>query len=398
MLGNHFQGGDKMNGEIYLDNGATTKPYDEVVDEMIEMLNTYYGNPSSLHTKGIEAENAINHTRKVIAGALEVRIDEIFFTSGGTEANNIAVQGCALANRKKGNHIIVSSIEHPSILNTYKHLEQDGYSVSYIDVDDKGIIDLNHFEREVRKETILVSIMHVNNEVGSIQPIASVKKVLQAKGCDAIYHVDAIQSFGKVYLNPKQIGIDVLTLSAHKLHGPKGVGAIYVKKGTHIRPIIFGGSQELDIRSGTENVAGIVGFGKAVEITFRNFEQNICKMRSLRDMLKKGIIQEIEDIIIHSAHDEESAPHILNISFVGIKAEVLLHALEANNIFVSTGSACSSNKPSPSHVLKAMKVSKVCIEGAIRFSVSTFNTPAEITYCIEQVAANVKQLRKYMRR
>ncbi|MBZ4647616.1 MAG: cysteine desulfurase [Petroclostridium sp.] len=387
-----------MQKEIYLDNSATTKPYIEVVDAMVETLTDNYGNPSSLHIKGINAERAIKKSREIIARALDVKSSELFFTSGGTESNNIAIRGIAAANKKRGNHLITSVIEHPSVLNTFKYLEEEGFRVSYIQVDKNGIIDLGQLEKAICNDTILVSIMHVNNEVGTIQPIKEVRDILDLKQSKAIFHVDAIQSFGKISFTPKQFGIDLLSVSAHKIHGPKGVGALFIKKGVLIKPIVYGGNQELNMRSGTENVPGIIGFGKSVELTFQNLNNAISTMNELKETLKKKIIEKIDKIIINGQVAGKNAPHILNVSFPGIRAEVLLHALEDKGIFVSTGSACSSNKPSPSHVLTAMGVERECIEGAIRFSVSAFNTLEDIEYCVEQLSTIIQQLRKYTRR
>ncbi|WHH59396.1 cysteine desulfurase family protein [Petroclostridium sp. X23] len=387
-----------MQKEVYLDNSATTKPYTEVVEAMVEMLTENYGNPSSLHIKGIHAERAVKKARQNIANALEVKSSEIIFTSGGTESNNIAIRGIAAASKKKGNHLITSVIEHPSVLNTYKYMEEMGYRVSYIQIDRDGIIDMKQLENELGDDTILVSIMHVNNEVGTIQPIKEIRDVLSIKKSQAAFHVDAIQSFGKIPFTPEEFGIDMLSVSAHKIHGPKGIGALYIKKGLLIKPIIYGGNQETGIRSGTENVPGMIGFGKAAEQTFANLKENISMMKRLKNKLKELISMSVDNIVINGTNDEKSAPHILNVSFPGVRAEVLLHALESKGIFVSTGSACSSNKPSPSHVLTAMGTSRECIEGAIRFSISTFNSIEDIEYCAEQLATIIKQLRKYMRR
>jgi len=384
--------------EVYLDNSATTKPYRQVVDSMVEMLTENYGNPSSLHLKGIYAERSIKKAREVISKALSVESSELFFTSGGTESNNIAIRGSVQANRRKGSHLITSSIEHPSVLNTFKALEQEGFKVSYIPVDKKGIIDLEALENEICEDTILISLMHINNEIGTIQPIHEVRSIIEKKGSKAIFHVDAVQSFGKILFTPEKYGIDLLSISAHKLHGPKGAGALYIRKGAMIKPIVFGGNQESNIRSGTENVPGIVGFGKAVELTFEKIDENIHHMRILKEQLKARILNSIENVFVNGENDMNSAPHILNVSFPGVRAEVLLHALEDKGIFVSTGSACSSNKPSPSHVLTAIGSTKECIDSAIRFSFSEFNTMDDVEYCAEQLKNIVRQLRKYVRR
>lgn len=384
--------------EVYFDNSATTKPYREVVDAMVEMLTDHYGNPSSLHRMGIHAERAVKEAREIIAKALHVKSKEIFFTSGGTESNNIAIRGAVQANRKRGNHLITSAIEHPSVLNTFKALEEEGYRVSYIPVNKAGVIDLDRLNDELCEDTILVSLMHVNNEIGSIQPIHVIKDMILKKALNALFHVDAVQSFGKLSLLPEKCGIDLLSVSAHKIHGPKGIGALYIKKGTIVKPIVFGGHQEMNIRSGTENVPGIVGFGQAVRLAFQDMEQKVRHIQSIRAALKEKIVSGIKDIYVNGDSETNSAPHILNVSFFGVRAEVLLHALEDKGIFVSTGSACSSNKPSPSHVLQAIGSSKECIDSAIRFSFSEFNTMEEVEYCYNQLNSIVEQLRKYVRR
>ncbi len=387
-----------MDREIYLDNSATTKPYPEVIESMVEMLDDNYGNPSSLHKKGIQAEKAVKTARDIIAKTLDVKSNEIYFTSGGTEANNIAIRGYAKANSKKGNHLITSKIEHPSVLNTFEFLEREGYRVSYINVDSNGVVDIEQLKKEICEDTIFISVMHVNNEVGSVAPIQEIRRLMDLKQSQAILHVDAIQSFGKLLFTPERFGIDLLSISAHKLHGPKGVGALYIKKGIPIEPIMFGGSQELNMRSGTENVPGILGFGKAVEITFASIENHLLKINKLKEKLREEIEKSIDDVVINGQVEGKNAPHILNVSFKGLKSEVLLHALEAKGIYVSSGSACSSNKPAPSHVLTAMGVDKHCIEGAIRFSFSAANTEVEISDCVQELATIVKQLRRFRRR
>ncbi len=387
-----------MTKEIYLDNAATTKPYKEVVDIMTEVLNNNYGNPSSLHTKGLEAERAVKSSRRIIADSLKVNLNEIIFTSGGTEANNLGIIGFVNANKKKGNHLITSKIEHPSVLNTFKHLEEVGYKVSYIDVDSKGILNIEQLQSEINDNTILLSIMHVNNEVGTIQPIDEIKKIIDCKNSNISFHVDAVQSYGKVDFSPMEYDIDLLSLSSHKIHGPKGIGALYVKKGTKLRANSFGGAHESGLRSGTENVPGIIGLGKAVEVTFENFNHSISNIRYLKERLACGIKSLIDDITINCQLEDLSSPHILNVSFKGIKSEVLLHSLEAEGIFVSTGSACASKKSSPSHVLTAIGLDRASVEGAVRFSLSSFNNEQDIDICIEKLDTIVNTLRKFKRR
>ncbi len=384
--------------EIYIDNSATTKPHKEVIDIMATISLKDYANPSSLHIMGIEAEKHIKMTREIIAESLKVKPKEILFTSTGTESNNIAIIGAALANKRRGNHLITSVIEHPSVLNTFKFLEDSGFDVSYIPVNKEGIVNIEELKSAIKDETILISLMHVNNEIGSIQPIEKVRDILNEKKSKALYHVDAVQSYGKLIFNIRNLSIDLLSISSHKIHGPKGIGALYVKEGTLINPIIFGGNQEFGMRSGTENTSGIVGFGKAVEINFQSLKTNIKKIESLKNGFKKEIINNIEDTYINGLSNENTAPHILNISFPGIKSEVLLHALEDKKIYVSTGSACSSGRTRHSHVLSALGIPIDQIESAIRFSFSILNKEEEIKYVIEQLKIIVQDLRKYTRR
>ena len=384
--------------EAYFDNSATTKPREEVVETMLEALTIHYGNPSSLHRKGVAVEKLIKTSRRQVAKALGVKDEEMIFTSGGTESNNAAILGTIAAHQRRGNKIITSSIEHPSVLNVFKYLETKGYTVVYLDVDRQGKIDLLQLEQEIDENTILLSIMHVNNEVGTIQPIEVIRRILDKSKNKIIFHVDAIQSFGKVKLNPGKLGVDLLSISGHKIHGPKGIGALYVRKDLKLTPTTYGGGQEIGIRPGTENVPGILGLGTACALIEKQTDENIQKMASLKTRLKEGILSEIKDTMINGCQGDGSAPHILNISFLGIKAEVLLHMLEQDHIYVSTGSACSSKKSSHSHVLKAMGLSEQEIEGAIRFSFSYQNTIEEIDYGLDQLRKHVYDLRKIMKR
>ncbi len=387
-----------MNKEIYLDNAATTKPYDEVVETICEALKFNYGNPSSLHNKGVLAEKAIKNSRKIIADSLSVSLNEIIFTSGGTEANNLAIIGTINANKKNGNHIITSKIEHASVLNTFKHLQEQGFDVSYIDVDKKGVIDTEQLKKEIRQDTILVSIMHINNETGVIQPINLVGEIIKQSKSNSLFHVDAVQSYGKTKFFPKECGIDLLSISSHKIHGPKGVGGIYIRKGVKVLPNSFGGSHEGGIRSGTENLPGITGFAKAVEISFENLDKVVPVIKDLKNRLMEKIQSDIDEVVINSGLGDLGAPHILNVSFRGVKSEVVLHSLESEGIYVSSGSACSSKKTSPSHVLTAMGVERDIIEGAVRFSLSSFNSRQDIDICVEKLDTIIKKLRKFKRR
>jgi len=368
--------------EIYLDNSATTRPYDEVIEYMAEINRNMYGNPSSLHTKGIEAEKLIKKARETISESLGVSSREIYFTSGGTESINLAIRGFLEANPRLGNHVITTKIEHPATLEVCKYLEEKGYKVDYIGVDEKGVVNLNELEKKINDKTALISVMMVNNETGSIQPVDEIAAVRNARKSDAVIHVDAVQAYGKMQVYPYKQGIDMLSVSSHKIHGPKGTGALYVNKRLKIKPIIFGGGQESFLRSGTENVPGICGFGLAVEKTFESMEENRLKVEKLRtllcDMLKKE--EDVEHKIISP---ENGSPYIINISFPDIRAEVLLHHLEEKNIYVSTGSACSSRKRKLSHVLEAMSLKACDIEGAIRFSFSSFNTEEDIIHTVD---------------
>lgn len=381
---------------IYLDNSATTKQYNQVTTEMIRVFEEEFGNPSSLHRLGLNSEKTIKKARENVAQSLGVQEEEIIFTSGGTEADNMAILGVARSRRRKGNKIITSKVEHAAVLESCKRLEKEGFQVVYIDVDKLGIIDIKQLESEIDKDTILISIMHINNEVGAIQPIEEIYKLKEnyarENGTSILLHVDAVQSYGKLEL--KSINADLISISGHKVHGPKGVGALYVKKGIIIEPIILGGGQEKGIRSGTENVPAIAGFGVAAKKIFYEHAMTFEKLENIRNYFIEEISKNINDIKWNSNINEKSSPSIVNVSFTGLKGEVLLHFLEQEGIYVSTGSACSSNKKGQSHVLKAMNLKDNEIEGAIRFSFSEFNTKDEINITIEKLSAIVNRMRK----
>ncbi len=380
--------------EVYLDNSSTTKVINDVIESMINAMTVCYGNPSSLHRKGIEAEKIVTKAKETFAEIMQIKPSEIYFTSGGTESNNLAIKGVAYAKRRQGNHLITSCIEHPSVLEAFKQLEKEDFSVTYLSVDNKGCVNLEELQKAIKEETILVSIMYVNNEVGSIQSIEEIARIVSGKS-NAVFHVDAVQAFGKVPL-PKQLkGIHLLSLSAHKIYGPKGVGALFLRDGIRILPLFNGGGQEHGVRPGTENVPGIAGFSTAAKVVFKNFDEWTRHMRKLKEHLKDGILSEIPDTVLNGPVD--GAPHILNISFLGVKAEVLLHALEEHGIYVSTTSACMSKKATRSYVLKAMGKSPAEIESAIRFSFSPFLTNEDIDYTLKVLKAQVSQLRKYGR-
>jgi len=376
--------------EIYLDNSATTKPYKEVVDKMVYALTDQYANPSSVHRKGVLVEKEIKNARKEIAKYSGAKEKEIFFTSGGTESNNIIIRGIAYANHRSGKHLITTKIEHPSVLNTFKDLEKDGYEVTYLDIDKNGLISFEDFKNALREDTILVSIMHVNNEVGAIQPVDKIGRYLSKLKRKVYLHVDAVQSFGKIDFKPSKYNIDLMSVSGHKIHGPKGIGFVYVKENTKIKSIVTGGGQESSFRSGTENVPGIFGLSEAVRITMENLKDNIDKVNNLKEILLNEITSNIDDIKVNSSAD--GVCHILNVSFIGIKGEILLHYLEEDNIYVSTGSACSSKKKG-SHVLIEMGLANKEIEGAIRFSLSTMNKEEDIKKAVGIIKKKVEELR-----
>ncbi|NLK72994.1 MAG: cysteine desulfurase [Clostridiales bacterium] len=383
--------------QVYLDNSATTRPHKEVIDAMIGCYETHYGNASSLHRMGIQAEKMIKDARNSVGQSLNVSDSEIIFTSGGTESNNTAIFGAAEALKRTGNRIITSAIEHPAVLNVCKSLEQNGMDVKYLNVNDKGLIQLDALEEYFNEKTILISVMHVNNELGTIQPIEEIAKY--KKSCSKFYfHVDAVQSYGKMKISPKTIGIDLLSVSGHKLHGPKGIGALFIDKSIHIPPLLYGGLQEYGIRSGTENVPGIIGLGQAAAMAYNNLETDINNIKHVRSYLIQGIKEEIKDIRINSYEDDRCIPHILNISFMGIRGEVLLHMLEQAEIYVSTGSACSSKKKGLSHVLKAAGLSNSEIEGAVRFSFSKYNSIEEMDYVLDHLKKGINSIRKIMRK
>lgn len=376
--------------EIYLDNSATTKPYQEVVDKMVLALTTQYGNPSSIYKKGIEVEREIKEIRRNIARSLGAKETEIYFTSGGTECNNTIIRSVAKLNKKTKNHIISTVIEHPSVLNTLKDLEADGFEVTYLPVGKDGKISLEDLKNAIKKETILVSVMHVNNEIGTIQPIEEIGKYLKSLDEKVYFHVDGVQSYAKIKFRPSRYNIDFMSVSGHKLHGPKGIGFMYVKENNRIKPLLTGGGQEIGIRSGTENVPGIYGIGEAVRILNQDLEGTIDKVRGLRDLLKEEILANIDNVKINSP--EDGVCHVLNVSFRGVRGEVLLHYLEQKEIYVSTGSACSSKKKG-SHVLNAIGLTPDEIEGAIRFSLSDLNTKEEIMKTVEVLKESVSDLR-----
>lgn len=382
---------------VYLDNGATTKPYKEVVEEITAMMTEDFGNPSSMHKLGVAVEKKIKTSRRIIEKALGAEDKSIYFTSGGTEANNMAILGVARRHKRKGMHIITTVVEHPAVLSACKQLETEGFQVTYLPVDATGVISLESLKESIRKDTILIAVMHVNNESGRIQPIKEIGQYLKTVNPKPHFHVDAVQSFEKINFRVKNLNIDSMAISGHKVHGPKGIGALYLKKEAKITSLFYGGGQEGDVRPGTENVLGIVGFAKAVEITERKKNETIIRLNELKEMMYSEL-STIADIKINSCIDDSGAPHVLNMSFNGVRGEVLLHTLEMKNIFVSTGSACASNKnKSYSHVLEAMGLNTSEKEGAIRFSLTHTLEDSEVKYACEEVKKAVIELRSIIR-
>lgn len=373
---------------IYLDNAATTKPSQKAAEAMLMSVEEF-GNPSSLHGAGLRAEKLINGAKDNFAKALGVDKKNIYFTSGGTEANNLAILGAADVMKRRGNRVITSKIEHPSVIEAFKKLEKDGFDVVYVGVNRDGAVNLDEFSEALTDDTVLVSIMHTNNETGVIQPISDISRLTREKAKNCVIHCDCVQAFGKLSIKPEQLGVDAISISAHKIHGFKGCGALYTK--TRISPVIVGGEQQNEIRPGTENVGGILAFSAALsECTF-----DADEMRRKRTLMKNLLSEKLDNIVINGSCENNSGS-VLNVSFVGIKAEILLHSLERYEIYVSTGSACSSHKPQPSHVLTAMGASQKEIDGAIRISFSQNTTDSEIVYASEKIAEEVKNIRKYM--
>ena len=383
--------------EAYLDNSATTRAYPEVGDLVYKVMCQDYGNPSSMHRKGVDAEHYVKEAKETIAKVLKVNAKDIYFTSGGTESDNLALIGCARANRRAGNHLITTSIEHPAILNTMRYLEEEeGFRVTYLPVDASGRVNLEALKEALCPETILVSVMYVNNEVGTLQPIDEAVKIVKEYNSSILFHSDAVQGFGKYHIYPKRQKIDLLSASGHKIHGPKGSGFLYIKDKTKIHPLLNGGGQQRGMRSGTENVPAIAGLGVAAERIYTGFEEKIDRMYTLREHFIEEVTK-IPSVHVNGHTDRSNAPHIVSVSTEGVRAEVLLHALEDKEIYVSAGSACSSNKPSVSHTLKSIGLKPELLDATIRFSFCVETTEEEIDYAVKEMAALVPMLQKYTR-
>ena len=384
--------------EVYLDNSATTRTFPEVAELMSKIMCEDYGNPSSMHNKGVQAERYVRYGRETLAKILKVNEKEIYFTSGGTESDNLALIGCAMANYRAGKHLITTKIEHPAILQTMHYLEDQGFEVTYLSVDDKGQISLQELQNAMRKDTILVSIMHTNNEIGAVEPIAEAGRLIKSTNPSTLFHVDAVQGFGKYRIYPKRMGIDLLSVSGHKIHGPKGVGFLYIGEKVKIHNIIYGGGQQKNLRSGTENVPGIAGMAKAAEMLYNHLEEDAERLYSLKDYFCEGL-RKIPDIRINNPEGMEGAPHIVSLSVAGVRSEVLLHALEDKGIYVSAGSACSSNKPhvAGSATMKAIKLPEEFLDSTLRFSMSVYTTREELDYTLQVMYDIIPMLRKYTR-
>ncbi|WP_343209250.1 cysteine desulfurase family protein [Anaerolentibacter hominis] len=397
--------------EAYLDNAATTRTFASVRDIMVKTMDDDFGNPSSLHAKGVGAEKYVREAREIIAGSLKVAPKEIFFTSGGTESNNQALIGTAMANQRAGRHIISTNFEHASVYNTLGFLEDMGFEVTYVPVDSLGRVRMDEFLAAIREDTILISIMMVNNELGSVQDIPALSKAAKEKkrklkaasgkpnvSQSLIFHVDGIQAYGKYYIYPKRMGIDLLSVSAHKIHGPKGIGFLYIDEKVKIKPLIYGGGQQKGMRSGTENVPGIAGMGQAVKEMYAGHEDKINRLYDLKSRFIEGV-GKLTGTTVNAVGEDvrQTAPHVISVSFEGVRSEVLLHALEERGVYVSSGSACSSNHPSLSGTLHAIGVKKELLDSTLRFSLSVFNTEEEIDYALAVLSELLPVLRRFTR-
>ena len=379
--------------EIYLDNSATTPLYPEVIALMNRVQELTFGNPSAMHEKGIAAEKVIDAARRQAAHVLGVNDHEIVFTSGGTEANNLAICGSARRNRKRGNHLITTVFEHPSVLNCFRYLERESFTVTYLPVNHSGLIDLEMLQHEITPATTLVSIMHVNNEIGTVLPLAAIGQVIKAKNPRTLFHVDAVQSFAKLPLDPERWQTDLISCSSHKIHGPKGAGCLWIRKGTQLDPLFHGGGQEMGMRSGTENTTAIAGFGLAAQLSGSAQSDQAATMVALKNAFIKEIEKQGIAFSINGPNPENAAPQILSLAFSGFKAELLLHSLEEKNIYVSAGSACHSRHSEPSHVLKAIGLQDDLLAGSLRFSFSALNSLEDVTLAAHKTAETIRHLK-----
>lgn len=383
--------------EIYLDNGATTKVSTKVVEAVVNAMEVDFGNTSSLHYKGMAAENIIKEAREVIASNMGVDEQDVIFTSGGSESNNMAIKGACEAYKRNGKHIITTVMEHKAIVNPIKYIaEKEDYEVTYLSIKEDGSIDLDELAQAVREDTLLVSIMHVNNEVGAIQDLEKIAKVIKEKNPRTLFHSDGIQAFGKVPLHLKKWGVDLYSISAHKFHGPKGVGALYVKKNTRLVPLIHGGGHQRDFRSGTENTPGVAGMGAAAKEACNHMTEAGEKMRELKRYFFEELVKRVGDVTLNGPTIEKGAPHLLSIRIKNVRGEVLLHSLESEKIYISTGSACASNKPEEkSPTLNALGLDRVAIDECVRISFSKNNTKEEVDRALETFESIIPKLRLF---
>ena len=384
--------------EIYLDHSATTRVYPEVAERMVQIMTENYGNPSSMHGKGLDAEKALKGAAETLASLLKAETKELIFTSGGTESDNLAIIGLARAYERRGKHLITTSIEHPAVTNTMKYLESLGFEVTYLPVDPYGRVRESDFETAIREDTILASVMFVNNEIGAVEPVENLAKILHTKRPEAIFHTDAVQAFGKYRIYPKRMGIDAMSVSSHKIGGPKGMGLLYVKSGLKLEPISYGGGQQKGLRSGTENVPGIVGMAMAASMTCKDMERKNEELYAKREAFIK-VLTSIEGVYVNGAPGREAAPHIVSASFAGIdRVEVLLHALEAEGIYVSAGSACASNHPEISRTLLAIGLAPEFLQSTLRFSFGYETTAEELESAAEALKRLLPMLRRFQKR
>ncbi len=388
--------------EVYLDNSATTRVLPEAAELMTKIMCEDYGNPSSLHMKGVAAEQYLRYAHETFARLLKVNEKELVFTSGGTESDNMALIGCAFANRRKGSHLITTQIEHPAILQTMHYLEGENFRVTYLPVDQSGRISLKDLQNAMTQDTILVSVMHTNNEIGSLQPVAEAGDLIKRINPNTLFHVDAVQGFGKAKIYPKKMGIDLLSVSGHKIHGPKGVGLLYIGDKVKIQPILHGGGQQMNLRSGTDNVPGVAGMAKAAELLYAHYDEDMERLYRCKRHFMDGVRRidgvRINGLLPDSPDGEGTAPHIVSVSVSGVRSEVLLHALEEKGIYVSAGSACAARKPQPSATLRALGVEPWMLESTVRFSFSVYTTIEEIDYTLQTMYDKIPMLRKYTRR
>ena len=389
--------------EIYLDNSATTRAFPEVIELMGKVMSEDYGNPSSMHHMGVVAEDRLKDASKILSGILGCSEKNIYYTSGGTESDNIAILGAAKAMERRGKHIITTSVEHPAVLNTMKHLEEEGFSVTYLGTDNTGRIRLSELEEALTPDTVLVSVMHTNNEIGSLQPLEEAGKLIKEKCPECYFHVDAVQGFGKARINPSKMNIDLLSASSHKIHGPKGCGLLYIGDGVRIVPVVYGGGQQKGIRSGTENVPGIAGMALAAKMLYEKLDTDVAKLYELKKyFIEKAL--EIDGVQINGLTEggpdslSETAPHIISLSVKDVRAEVLLHSLEDKGIYVSAGSACSTHKRTPSATLTAINLDKGLLESTVRISMSVFTTKEDIDETLSTLGEIVPALRRFVRR